>query len=160
MQRHFLGHLDRDDHEAVVVAADDVAWAHLRPADADRCLQLDDFNAAGNDGAATALAGHGGRLHRDLAGVAALAVGDDADAAPLLYAHRILRAPEADVLGAADVGDDDAARLDQVIEAAALMAVLAEPDAVRIDDVVGRVELPHGLVGWHAAHGHRRAPEF
>src|SRR5687767_12896970 len=33
MQRHFLGHLDRDDHEAVVVAADDVAGTYLRPAD-------------------------------------------------------------------------------------------------------------------------------
>ena len=100
-------------------------------------LHLDRLDAARDDGAAAATGADRGLLQRDLAGVAAVAVGDDADPARLHDAERVLRSPEADLRRAADVGDDDVPGLDQIVQPPALVAHLAEPEAVRVDDVLG-----------------------
>src|SRR5690606_20282572 len=155
---HLVRDLRGDDDHAVVVAADHVTRTVLDAAAGDRPLDLDHLDALGNDRAPTLAHGHGGALADDLAGVAAVAVADDADGVGPHGGHGVLRTPESDLGSASGVHHDDVAGCEIIGQLA--VAVALEPDAVRIDDVLGGVELPHRLVGGDAPHGGGVTPEL
>src|SRR5918997_1465486 len=112
---HFLSDLKRHNDEAVVVTADDIARTNLGSTQSDRGLSLDSFDPAGNDGAAAALGADGSFLLQDLRRIPALPVRDDSNGSCLHGPQGVLRTPEADVVGSANVRDNHVARLDVII---------------------------------------------
>src|SRR5207249_2390089 len=101
-------------------------------------LDFDGLDAAGDDGAAAGAGADRRLLQRNLVGVPAVAVGDNADGAIGNGAQGVGGTPESDFARAAGGGHEHVTGPDQ--SARADVADFAEPDPVGVHDILRGVE--------------------